>query len=48
MHYDNAEITLNVNIGGTWEGSTPPNPSGFLSSEPAAPPVQPGEARSVQ
>ncbi|CAE7775239.1 OGFOD2 [Symbiodinium microadriaticum] len=20
MHYDNAEITLNVNIGGTWEG----------------------------
>ncbi|CAE7361269.1 OGFOD2 [Symbiodinium natans] len=20
MHYDNAEVTLNVNIGGTWEG----------------------------
>ena len=21
MHYDNAEVTLNVNIGGSWEGS---------------------------
>ena len=47
MHYDNAEITLNVNIGGTWEGSTPPNSPGPLFSEPPSPRLRLGTAREL-
>lgn len=39
MHYDNAEVTLNVNIGGTWQGGNVVY-YGLATSNQEMPPVE--------